>query len=227
MVVDSALPHLDREFDYTIPDALVGVVAVGSRVRVPFAGRLISAVVVAAPERAIAGVNLSAVRSSAGFPSFTVGCGFGFARSVARRYGSSLWDVLRLMAPPRVASVERRDWGVWIRRISRPRRVVRDAAGRLTADASVNLLANIAGSCGPRCLSSDRAVVPAAELLFASLGALLGEALAGSDVTGTSPSAIVVVPDSRAARSDRRDRARGGTRAMDLAQDGRLRGSRS
>ena len=44
VLVDSPLPHLDRLFDYDIPEALT-TVTVGTRVRVPFAGRLTSAVV--------------------------------------------------------------------------------------------------------------------------------------------------------------------------------------
>lgn len=107
--IDSPLPHLDRPFDYSIPDKFRARIAVGSRVRVRFAGRLVNAVVIAvAPCSEFAG-TLSPVNSVAGMPSFTPQS-IDTARAIARRYGGALWDVLRLMAPPRVASVEKRDW---------------------------------------------------------------------------------------------------------------------
>jgi len=107
--VDSALPHLDRPFDYVVPDSLADVVAVGSRVRVRFSGRLVSAVVVAIVDHSEFAGKLSPIHSSAGVASYTARA-IELAQAVARRYGGSVWDVLRLMAPPRVASLEDRDW---------------------------------------------------------------------------------------------------------------------
>ena len=49
VAVSSGLAHLDRPFDYLIPDDLVDRVQVGVRVRVKLAGRLCDGVVVAAP----------------------------------------------------------------------------------------------------------------------------------------------------------------------------------
>ena len=46
VIVDVSLPHLDRLFDYSIPDAMSSQVVVGSRVRVRFSGRLVNAFVV-------------------------------------------------------------------------------------------------------------------------------------------------------------------------------------
>ncbi len=109
MCVDSALPHLDRPFDYAIPGSLANVVTVGSRVRVRFAGRLVSAVVVEVVDVSEFGGKLTPIHSSAGLASFTPRA-IELAQAIARRYGGSLWDVLRLMAPPRVASLEDRDW---------------------------------------------------------------------------------------------------------------------
>jgi len=107
--IDSALPHLDRPFDYAIPEALANVVTVGSRVRVRFAGRLINAVVVEVTDSTSFTGTLSPIHSSARIASYTPRA-IELAQAVARRYGGSLWDVLRLMAPPRVASLEERDW---------------------------------------------------------------------------------------------------------------------
>jgi primosomal protein N' (replication factor Y) len=107
--VDSALPHLDRPFDYAIPGSLADAVGVGSRVRVRFAGRLVSAVVVSLVDASDFAGKLTPIHSSAGVPSYTPAA-IELAQAIARRYGGSLWDVLRLMAPPRVASLEDRDW---------------------------------------------------------------------------------------------------------------------
>ncbi len=109
VVVDSALPHLDRPFDYLIPEALRATVTVGTRVRVPFAGRLLSAVVVDLVDAPAPGVTPARLRSAGATASFTPEA-LALATQVARRYGGSLWDVLRLMAPARVASLEARAW---------------------------------------------------------------------------------------------------------------------
>lgn len=109
MCVDSAQPHLDRPFDYSVPDALRGVVDVGSRVRVRFAGRLINGVVTALSDSSDFEGTLAPIHSCSAVPSYTADA-IAFAGLVARRYGGGLWDVLRLMAPPRVAAVEKRDW---------------------------------------------------------------------------------------------------------------------
>jgi len=106
--VDSPLPHLDRLFDFAIPPALAPVVAIGSRVRVRFAGRLIHGVVCAVGPTSDFDGALTPIRTSAAIPSYTEK-GIALARAVADRYGGNLWDVLRLMAPPRVASVEKRE----------------------------------------------------------------------------------------------------------------------
>ncbi len=104
-----ALPHLDGLFDYLIPDSLEEKVTVGSRVRVPFAGRLISAVVAeCADESSFAG-KLRHLSHTSVVPSYS-SKSIELARVLAKRYGGSVSDVLRLAAPPRVAAVERRDW---------------------------------------------------------------------------------------------------------------------
>ncbi|MCR6713339.1 MAG: hypothetical protein NVV57_11910 [Demequina sp.] len=107
--MDSPLPHLDRPFDYSVPPSLANAVTVGSRVRVRFAGRLVNAVVVRLLEESEFAGTLSPIHSTAAIASYTPRA-LDLAQAVARRYGGSLWDVLRLMAPPRVASLEDRDW---------------------------------------------------------------------------------------------------------------------
>lgn len=105
--IDSPLPHLDRAFDYSVPEKLAGRIAVGSRVRVRFAGRLVSAVVTDLTDSSDFDGALSPVHHCSEIPSYTPEA-ISLARAVAERCAGSLWDVLRLMAPPRVAAVEKR-----------------------------------------------------------------------------------------------------------------------
>lgn len=136
--VDSPLPHLDRLFDYTLSEKFDDLV-VGTRVRVPFAGRLVSAVVVDIGADTDFAGTLASVRSAAAYPSYTARS-LAFSREVADWYGGSLWDVLRLAAPARVAAVEKREWprvepsGDRAEREAQRRQVVVDApdAGRAT-----------------------------------------------------------------------------------------------
>ncbi|WP_062202246.1 hypothetical protein [Demequina salsinemoris] len=107
IVIDSPLPHLDAPFDYLIPDKLARV-EVGFRVRVPFAGRLVSGVVMEIVGESDFAGKLLSVSTAAYAPSYTP-ASLRLAETLARRACGSTWDVLRLMAPPRVAAVEKRE----------------------------------------------------------------------------------------------------------------------
>lgn len=179
VAVDSPLPHLDRPFDYEVPEALPWV-GVGTRVRVPFAGRLVSGVVLSTtdsrPEHAV-----KSVRSAGAIPSFTPEA-LSLARAIAVRYGGSLWDVLRLMGPPRVAAVEKYDWDAW----SRP-----DVEA-----GAIEVLTDAAARCALPTTTRDRAVWAATPSRpeVAPTREILGAALAAAAQAGTS---IIVAPDSR------------------------------
>lgn len=180
VAVDSPLPHLDRPFDYEVPDSVTGV-TMGTRVRVPFAGRLVSGVVTSVDGRRGAH-PLKSVRSAGAIPSFTPAA-LDLARSIAARYAGSLWDVLRLMGPPRVAAVEKYDWNAWARTD-----VDSGALGALTASAERFALPAV---------RSDRAVWAATPSRpeVAPTEEILGAAIAASAQGGTS---IIVASDSRA-----------------------------
>ena len=180
VAVDSPLPHLDRPFDYEVPDSVTGV-TMGTRVRVPFAGRLVSGVVTSVDGRRGAH-PLKSVRSAGAIPSFTPAA-LDLARSIAARYAGSLWDVLRLMGPPRVAAVEKYDWNAWARTD-----VDSGALGALRASAERFALPAV---------RSDRAVWAAtpSRSEVAPTEEILGAAIAASAPGGTS---IIVASDSRA-----------------------------
>lgn len=182
--VDSSLPHLDRLFDYSVPQKLTGVVAVGTRVRIPFHGRLVGGIVCEIVREGGFEGRLSDVHSAGFVPSTTLE-GIDLARRVARRYGGSLWDVLRLAVPPRVASVEKRWMGGGSERADGERVRIVPAAERARDEAGA------AWTEGPRLVweavpEPDRSSLP----LAAVLAPILEAAVDGS--------AILIVPDARA-----------------------------
>ena len=183
--VDSPLPHLDKPLDYRIPEKLVETVMVGSRVRVPMAGQVVSAVVIDVVDESDFDGRLAAVKSSSLVPSFTADA-VALAGDIARRYGGSTWDVLRLMAPPRVASVEKREW---------PAPAPDPAYAAARGDAA-SRSRDLAVGPGDRVVwqglpeADPRTSVPTRALVEAALGAI-----------GETASAILVVPDARGIRA--------------------------
>lgn len=184
VVVDSPLPHLDKPFDYSVGEPLADTVRVGSRVRVPFAGRLRSAVVVELSQNESPHA-LKAIKSSGAIPSFSREA-LDLATSIAQRYGGSLWDVLRLMAPARVASVEKLDWD--------------GMACQTRAELPMEGMVERAMVAGLPTASGARSAWVAPPTASATLpaDALLGWALAQMCDGG---SVILVTPDARAAHA--------------------------
>ncbi|WP_084039970.1 hypothetical protein [Demequina sp. NBRC 110053] len=203
--IDSPLPHLDRPFDYIIPSRLRDQVAVGTRVRVPFRGSLTSAVVTDVGSGSGFEGTLSPLRTAAARPSTTAE-GIALARRVARRYGGSLWDVLRLAMPPRAASVDKRAWegdsvdaavaalqpeyaAAAERSRAEDPESARSLAGELASLASGD---RIVWQALPE--TSPRASAPVHALVSAALTVV-------ADADPSEPagaSAIVIVPDARA-----------------------------
>ncbi|MEO6821763.1 MAG: primosome assembly protein PriA, partial [Candidatus Nanopelagicales bacterium] len=106
VVVDVALAHLDRTFDYAVPASMADAAQPGVRVRVRFAGRQVDGWVVArvresTSERTL--VRLHRVVSAD--PVLTPEI-ITLARAVADRYAGTLPDVLRSAVPPRHAATE-------------------------------------------------------------------------------------------------------------------------
>jgi primosomal protein N' (replication factor Y) len=98
------VPHLDRPFDYEVPEELSEAAQPGVRVRVRLAGRLVDGFVlerVATSERV-----LQPLGSVHGPPVLTPDMA-ALCREVADRYAGTLADVLRFAIPPRHARVEK------------------------------------------------------------------------------------------------------------------------
>jgi primosomal protein N' (replication factor Y) len=106
IAVDIPLAHLDRPFDYLVPERLAAQALPGVRVRVRFAGQLTDGFVL---ERASASEHqgrLSYLERVVSAEQVLTPEIAGLARAVADRYAGTLADVLRLAIPQRHAATE-------------------------------------------------------------------------------------------------------------------------
>jgi primosomal protein N' (replication factor Y) len=108
VVVDSGLAHLDRYFDYLVPDTLDLSVVPGCRVKVRFAGRLVDGLVVERVEASAHTGRLAFLAKVVSSEPVLAPEVLALARAVAERYAGTLGDVLRLAIPPRHARAEKR-----------------------------------------------------------------------------------------------------------------------
>ncbi|MCB0892501.1 MAG: primosome assembly protein PriA [Propionibacteriaceae bacterium] len=101
VAVDVPLPHLDRFFDYAIPDDLAQQVTPGCRVRVRFAGRqrdgyVIDVLASSDSDRELAPLLKVVSPEPVLRPEIV-----GVVRAVADHYAGTFADVVRLAVPPR------------------------------------------------------------------------------------------------------------------------------
>ncbi|GLZ43149.1 primosomal protein N' [Actinokineospora sp. NBRC 105648] len=105
--VDAPLAHLDRTFDYLVPDKVDAEAVVGCRVRVRFSRQLVDGFLIERVERSDVDPQkllfLDRVVSAEPVLAPEVA---ELCRAVADRYGGTMIDVLRLAIPPRHARVE-------------------------------------------------------------------------------------------------------------------------
>ncbi|MFI6478000.1 primosomal protein N' [Nonomuraea sp. NPDC050663] len=106
VAVDNPLPHLDRTFDYLVPQTLDDVARPGVRVRVRFAGKLTDGYLLERVERSDHEGRLTPLERVISPEVVLTPEIAGLARGVADRYAGTLADVLRLAVPPRHARVE-------------------------------------------------------------------------------------------------------------------------
>ncbi|RCW40354.1 replication restart DNA helicase PriA [Halopolyspora algeriensis] len=106
VAVDVSPPHLDRPFDYLIPERLDAEAVPGCRVRVRFNRRLLDGFLLErVAESDFAGQLSWLERVVSPEPVLSEDL-LRLARGVAGRYGGTLGDVLRLAVPPRHARAE-------------------------------------------------------------------------------------------------------------------------
>ena len=106
IAVDLPLAHLDRPFDYLVPERLAAVAQPGVRVRVRFAGQLTDGYVLDRVERSEHQGRLSYLERVVSAEQVLTPEIAGLARAVADRYAGTLADVLRLAIPQRHAATE-------------------------------------------------------------------------------------------------------------------------
>jgi primosomal protein N' (replication factor Y) len=106
VAVDVALPHLDRTFDYLVPEPLSAAAQPGTRVRVRFSGALVDGWILA---RAAGSDHVGALGRLAKVvspdPVLTPEVA-ELARAVADRWAGTFADVVRAAVPPRHAAAE-------------------------------------------------------------------------------------------------------------------------
>jgi primosomal protein N' (replication factor Y) (superfamily II helicase) len=182
LMVDVPLAHLDRPFDYLVPEELSDAARAGMRVRVRFAGRLMDGYLLQRrPESDHDGRLAFVERVVGGEPSLTPQTTQLF-RAVADRWAGSFVDVVRLGVPARHAGAETRPLG---------------APGRLAPVAPE--LAWDRYRAGPAFLAAVRAGRPARAAWAAAPGEAWAERLAELVAVAVTAGrgALVVVPDAR------------------------------
>jgi primosomal protein N' (replication factor Y) (superfamily II helicase) len=105
VAVDVPLAHLDRPFDYSVPDALDAEAQPGTRVRVRFSGRLVDGFIIDRVAESDHARLAPIQRVISPVPALTPEV-LELARAVADRYAGTLPDVLRAAIPPRHARAE-------------------------------------------------------------------------------------------------------------------------
>ena len=109
VILDSPLPQLDHELDYSIPDSLDESVEVGSLVSLPLRGgaRFVEGWVVDRVDKSdFAGALQPINKVISGLPILS-GDTLALARRIALRQAGSVSDVLRLAIPPRFVRTEK------------------------------------------------------------------------------------------------------------------------
>jgi len=187
VAVDVSLPHLDRPFDYLVPERLAQDAVPGCRVRVRFAGRLTGGYLLRRAETSEhQGALAFLERVVSPEPVLTPEIA-GLARAVADRYGGTLADVLRLAIPPRHAAAESAPPDHGPTRDSQPRVPLPEPGPWARYPAGRSFLAALAGGRSPR----------------AAWTALPGPhwpdeiARAAATARAAGRGALIVVPDTR------------------------------
>jgi primosomal protein N' (replication factor Y) len=182
VLVDSALPHLDRPFDYLVPEPLAATAQPGVRVRVRFAGRDLAGVVLDRVEASELGDRLEPLRRVVSPEPVLAPDVARLLRLVADRWSGTAADVLRLAVPPRHAAVERAPPAPAAGRTPPP-----DTGGWRRYPGGTALLAALAAGQAPRAVWTAASGDDWPDLLAR---ALLATAAGGRG-------AVAVLPDAR------------------------------
>lgn len=106
VLVDVALAHLDRPFEYWVPESMAATAVPGARVKVSFAGRDVDGFVLARGEQSDDARSLRPLRRVVSPEPVLTPEVAELVADVAARWVGTRSDVLRLAIPPRRAKVE-------------------------------------------------------------------------------------------------------------------------
>jgi primosomal protein N' (replication factor Y) len=107
VLVDTPLAHLDRPFDYAVPESMAGDAVPGVRVKVRFAGKSLGAFLVARAGHTDHTGSLTPLQRVVSSEPVLLPAVAELAAQLAERYAGTRADVLRLAIPPRHATTER------------------------------------------------------------------------------------------------------------------------
>lgn len=107
VLVDIALAHLDRPFDYAVPTAMAESAVPGARVKVRFAGQDVDGYVVGRASSTDHTGTLQPLRRVVSPEPVLAPEIVQLSDTLARRYAGARSDVLRLAVPPRHAATEK------------------------------------------------------------------------------------------------------------------------
>lgn len=105
VVIESSVPHLDRPFDYLVPETLAQQAIPGVRVKVPFGAQELNGYLTHRLAKSPAEKLVPLHKVISPVPVLTPAV-LAAAEEVAVRYAGSVSDVLRQAIPPRVAKLE-------------------------------------------------------------------------------------------------------------------------
>jgi primosomal protein N' (replication factor Y) len=105
-MIDASVPHLDRPFDYSVPEALAESAVTGARVRVRFAGRLTDGYVISRDDVTEHAGTIKPLERVIGAEPVLTTETIALVQAVAERYAGTFSDVVRAAVPPRHARAE-------------------------------------------------------------------------------------------------------------------------
>ena len=108
VLVDLPLAHLDRPFDYLVPESLAEGAVPGCRVKVRFAGQEVLGYLVKRVADTDHAGRLTPLRRVVSPERVLSPAVADLAAHLAERYAGTRSDVLRLAVPPRHATTERK-----------------------------------------------------------------------------------------------------------------------
>lgn len=185
VTLDQPLSHLDRLFDYEVPESMSGAAVVGSRVIVRFAGRRLDGWIVELAQESDFSQLAPLLKVVSSEPLMRPEL-VRLIRAVADHYAGTFADVVRLAVPPRHARTENAEQQPW------PEPVCDTPATVLPGyPAGEAFLAALRRGDSPRAFWQVAAVAGGP----GSWASGIAEAVAATRASGRS--ALILVPDER------------------------------